>query len=42
MKKFLAIDSTPLADGAIDPSTNTDGAGHVDAADEWALPDNSA
>nr|XP_020154924.1 MAP7 domain-containing protein 1-like [Aegilops tauschii subsp. strangulata] len=42
LKKFLAIDPAPPADGAADPVTRADDAGNGDAADGKALPDDGA
>ena len=39
LKKFIAIDSAPPADGATDPPTKADVMGDGDASDERALPD---
>ena len=39
LKKFLAIDSSPPADGAANPSTKADDTGDSNVAHERALPD---
>ena len=42
LKKFLAIDPAPSADGAADPATTADDTGDSDAANREVLPDDSA
>ena len=42
LKKFLAIDPAPLADGAADPAITVEDTSDGDAADREALPDDSA
>ena len=42
LKKFLAINPAPLADGAADPATKANETTDSDAADGKALPDNGA
>ena len=39
LKKFLAVDPAPPADGVTDPSTRADDTDDGNAADELALPD---